>query len=195
MLIIGPVPNSGKNETFTNPANGKQTFTIQGEKVPNAAGIRRVIGMLGGASGTWDDVLAGTRAEIQKLKGGWIVGGYLSNWVGPDVPNILRSGFRVVQDILPNALVDSADIVLPGAAWAEKDGSWENYAGKIQAFGAAVRPPEGARRDGDVYYNLLGRAGLYNAEVVRKEMGEPFVTVMLADEAEETQAAPQFAEL
>jgi len=36
---------------------------------------------------------------------------------------------------------------------------------------------------------------LYNAEVVRKEMGEPFVTVMLADEAEETQAAPQFAEL
>jgi len=195
MLIVGPVPNAGKNETFTNPANGKPTFTIQGEKVPNAAGIRRVIAMLGGASGTWDDVLVGTRGEIQKLRGGWIVGGYLSNWVGADVPGVLRSGFRVVQDILPNALVESADIVLPGSAWAETEGCWENYAGKIQAFGAAVRPPEGARRNGDVYYNLLKRAGLYNAEAVRKEMGEPFTAVILPSETEEHQAAPQFAEL
>jgi NADH-quinone oxidoreductase subunit G len=195
MLIVGPVPNSGKNETFANPANGKQTFAIQAEKVPNAAGVRRVIAMLGGPNGTWDDVVAGNKPEIRKLKGGWIVGGYLSNWVGPDVPNILRSGFRVVQDILPNALVDSADIVLPGAAWAEKDGCWENYAGKIQAFTAAVRPLEGARRDGDVYYNLLKRSGLYNAEVVRKEMGEPFAAVTLPSETEEHQAAPQFAEL
>jgi anaerobic selenocysteine-containing dehydrogenase len=151
--------------------------------------------MLGGPNGTWDDVVAGNRAEIQKLKGGWIVGGYLSNWVGPDVPKILRSGFRVVQDILPNALVDSADIILPGAAWAEKDGCWENHSGKIQAFAAAVRPPEGARRDGDVYYNLLKRTGLYNAEVVRKEMGEPFAAVTLPSETEEHHPAPQFAEL
>ena len=194
MLILGPVPDSGKDETFKNYLTSKETFRIKSEKAPNAAGIRRVIGMLGGASATWTDVEANTRADIQKLKGGWIVGGYLSKWIGPDLPPLLRMGFRVVQDILPNALVDSADIVLPSAAWAEKDGCWENYAGRIQPFSAAIMPPDGARREGDVYYKLLNRQGMYNAEVVRKEMGEPFAALMLPSEDEQA-AAPQFVEL
>jgi NADH-quinone oxidoreductase subunit G len=194
MLILGPIPSSGKDEVFKNPATGKQTFVIKAEKVPNAAGIRRVIELIGGPNATWQEVESNQRPEIQKLKGGWIVGGYLSKWVGPDLPPLLRSGFRVVQDILPNVLVDAADIVLPSAAWAEKDGCWENYAGRIQPFNAAIAPPDGTRREGDVYYNLLNRQGMYNAEVVRKEMGEPFATVMLPAE-EQTHAAPQFVEL
>ena len=77
----------------------------------------------------------------------------------------LAKGFKVVQDILSNKLVESADVVLPRpAAWAEKDGCWENYAGKIQLFCAAVAPPEGVRREGDVYLNLLQISNLYNAE-------------------------------
>jgi NADH-quinone oxidoreductase subunit G len=194
MLILGPVPSGGQDEIFKNPATGKQTFVIKAEKVPNAAGVRRVIEMIGGANATWRDVQANQRADIQKLKGGWIVGGYLSNWVGPDLPPLMRMGFRVVQDILPNALVDAADVVLPSAAWAEKDGCWENYAGRVQPFTAAIAPPDGARREGDVYYNLLNRPGMYNAEVVRNEMGEPFANAMLPDE-EQSHAAPQFVEL
>jgi len=194
MLILGPVPDSGKDEVFHNYLTGKATFTIKSEKVPNAAGIRRVLGALGGPNGTWNDLLAHQRPDLQKLKGGWIVGGYLSNWIGADLPPLLRMGFRVVQDILPNALVDSADIVLPAAAWAEKDGCWENFNGKIQPFAAAVTPPEGARREGDVYYNLLNRTGLYNAQVVREEMGDPFAAIRLSEESS-AEAAPQFVEL
>jgi len=85
-------------------------------------------------------------------------------------------------------------VVLPAAAWAEKDGCWENFAGKIQAFAAAVAPPEGARREGDVYLKLLNKTGLYNAEQIRKEMGEPFAAVSLPTE-EAAEPAPQFAEL
>jgi len=194
LLVLGPVPTAGQDEIFKNPANGKQTFVIKAEKVPNAAGIRRVIEMLGGVHATWDDLAANSKPEVLKLKAGWIVGGYLSNWITGEIPAPLKTGFRVVQDILPNALVDSADIVLPAAAWAEKDGSWENFAGKIQPFTAAVTPPDGARREGDVYYHLLNRTGLYNAEVVRREMGQPFASVMLPVESA-TQAAPQFVEL
>jgi anaerobic selenocysteine-containing dehydrogenase len=91
-------------------------------------------------------------------------------------------------------LTARADVVLPAAAWAEKDGCWENFAGKIQGFAAAVPPPEGVRREGDVYYKLLGRAGLYNAQAVRSEMGEPFPAVELPGE-EAPEGAPQFAEL
>jgi NADH dehydrogenase/NADH:ubiquinone oxidoreductase subunit G len=84
--------------------------------------------------------------------------------------------------------------VLPSAAWAEKDGCWENYAGKIQPFASAVAPPEGVTREGDVYLWLLGQSGLYNAAAVRREMGEPFGSVALSTE---TVHAPsmEFAEL
>ena len=68
-------------------------------------------------------------------------------------------------------------MLLPAAAWAEKDGCWENHAGKIQAFSAAIRPVEGARREGDVYMSLMGRKGKYRAEDIRKEMGEAFASV------------------
>jgi anaerobic selenocysteine-containing dehydrogenase len=83
---------------------------------------------------------------------------------------------------------------LPSAAWAEKDGCWENYQGKIQPFVAAVPPPEGSRREGDVYYRLLGRSGFYDAAAVRAEMGGPFADVKLPD-SKATEPAFDFAEL
>ena len=194
MLIIGPVPSTGKNEVFHNYLTGKRTFEIQAEKAPNAGGVRRIIEMIGGPGADWQDVAANNRPDLQKLKGGWIVGGYLSDWIGPELPSLLRMGFRVVQDILPNALVASADVVLPAAAWAEKDGCWQNFQGRLQPFAAAVAPPEGVRREGDVFYHLLNRPGLYNAAVVREEMGEPFASVRLAAETG-VEAVPQFVEL
>lgn len=192
VLVLGPVPTTGEDETFKNPATGKQTFVIKAEKVPNAAGIRRVIESLGGPSATWEELSDNEKPDLKKLKGGWIVGGYLSDWQPPKP--VLPKGFKVVQDILASALTGSADVVLPAAAWAEKDGSWENYQGKIQAFTAAVSPPEGARREGDVYYTLLGRAGLYNAAVVREEMGGAFAVVKLPDHRA-VEPAFEFAEL
>ena len=185
-LALGPVPTTGHNETFKNSVNGKQTFVIQAEKVPNAAGVRRVLAMLGGPQAAYTD-LAGNAA----LKGGWVVGGYLSNWA----TNVtLPRGFTVVQDILPNQLTATASVLLPAAAWAEKDGCWENFAGKIQAFEAAVAPPEGTRREGDVYLNLLSRRETYNATVIRGEMGEAFATVEVPVVAG-AEPAFEFAEL
>ena len=134
-------------------------------------------------------------AELRNLKGGWIVGGYLSNWITGDLPAPLAGGFRVVQDMLPTKLSESADIVLPAAPWAEKDGCWENYAGKIQPFVAAVAPPESVTREGDIYLSLLGRAGLYNAESVRQQMGLPFASVTLPSRKAEQAPAMEFVEL
>jgi NADH-quinone oxidoreductase subunit G len=177
LLIAGPAPNSGQDDVFRNPETGKQTFVIKSEKVPNAAGIRRVITMLGGPSATFDELLAGRGAASAKLRGGWIVGGYHSQWVPQNLRSILQRGFKVVQDILPSELSESADILLPAAVWAEKDGCWENHAGRIQPFTAAVPPPEGILPEGQVYLSMLGKSGLYNAELIRQEMGEPFAAV------------------
>jgi NADH-quinone oxidoreductase subunit G len=192
VLVLGPVPSSGANEVFKNPANGKTTFTIQAEKVPNAKGVQRVIDMLGGPKTDVAGVVASGTTELKNLKAGWIVGGYLSNWITDQLK--LPKGFKVVQDILPSSLSDKADILLPAAAWAEKDGCWENFAGKIQPFAAAVPPPEGTRREGDVYYKLLGRTGFYNAHDVHVEMGEAFANVNLPIERVATPAF-EFVEL
>jgi predicted molibdopterin-dependent oxidoreductase YjgC len=99
-----------------------------------------------------------------------------------------------VQDLFASTLSGAADVSLPAAAWAEKDGTWENFAGKLQVFSAAVPPPEGAYREGDVYYKLLGRKGLYAAEDVRQEMGEPFASVQLPD-TKTPEPAFEFVEL
>jgi NADH-quinone oxidoreductase subunit G len=193
LLVLGPVPTTDHDDIFKNPATGKQTFVIKAEKAPNAAGVRRVLEMLGGPRATWDDLLANQRPELSKLAAGWTVGGYLSRWLS-SLPEVLKRGFRVVQDILPNALTDVAEAVLPAAAWAEKDGCWENYAGRIQPFVAAIAPPAGARREGDVYNRMLDVKGLYNADVVRKQMGEPFASVGFPAESEPA-PAPQFVAL
>jgi NADH-quinone oxidoreductase subunit G len=187
VLSLGPIPTTGQNEVFKNPTNGKVTFTIQAEKVPNRKGVERVIDLLGGPKATLDELSKST-----KLKAGWIVGGYLSNWVTDQLK--LPRSTKVVQDILPNKLTETADALLPSAAWAEKDGCWENFAGKIQCFTMAVSPPEGARREGDVYLKLLGRNEMYNAEVIRNEMGEPFGALKIPSEKAD-EPAFEFVEL
>jgi NADH-quinone oxidoreductase subunit G len=188
VLVLGPVPTAGQDEVFHNPETKKQTFVIKAEKVPNAAGIRRVISLLGGPSATFAEL-----DNFKNLKGGWIVGGYLSDWTG-FLPSTLKSGFRVVQDVLPNTLTASADVLIPAATWAEKDGCWENYAGLIQPFKAAIAPPDGISREGDIYLTVLDRAGLYHAQALRSEMGEHFASVKVPSEDEDAPAM-QFAEL
>ena len=100
----------------------------------------------------------------------------------------------MVQDILPNKLSGAADVLLPAAAWAEKDGCWENFSGKIQPFSAAVAPPESTRREGDVYLNLLQRRELYNAQDIRREMGDVFAAVSIPLE-KQAEPAFEFVEL
>ncbi|HLL87674.1 MAG TPA: molybdopterin-dependent oxidoreductase, partial [Tepidisphaeraceae bacterium] len=195
VLVLGPVPRAGEDDVFKHYNTGKETFRIQAEKVPNAAGIRRVMAMLGGPTATFEEFTAGAKeAKFASLKGGWIVGGYLSTWVPKEQPALFAKGYKVVQDILPTALADRADVVLPAAAWAEKSGTWENYKGLLQAFEAGIPPVEGARREGDVYNVLLNRPGPYDAAAVRKEMGEPFAAVQAPGRKVE-EPAFEFAEL
>jgi len=189
-LIMGPVPTSGADEVFHHSLTGKTTFTIKAEKVPNAAGIKRILALLGGTTATFEEFVKSERPELKKLKAGWIVGGYLATWLGKDVPPQFKKGFKVVQDILPSTISTSADVFLPAAVWAEKGGSWENFAGKIQPFTAAVPPPETLRPEGEVYLAVLGTGGPYNAEQIRQQMPASFALVKLP---EEESAAPVFA--
>ncbi|HEY0009843.1 MAG TPA: molybdopterin-dependent oxidoreductase, partial [Tepidisphaeraceae bacterium] len=190
-LVLGPVPRAAADDVFTHYISKAETFRIQAEKVPNKNGILRVLELLGGPSQTWDEFSAAPNA---KLKAGWIVGGYHSNWTGPEVPAALKKSFKIVQDFLPSVLTAAADVLLPSATWAEKSGSWENYANVGQAFEAAFPPRQGAMVEGEVYAHLLGRKR-YDPVLVREEMGEPFAAIKLIVATEADEPAMEFVEI
>jgi len=60
----------------------------------------------------------------------------------------------VVQDILATETTQLADVVLPGAAFSEKGGTFTNMEGKIQSFEPVVPPPGEAKPDWKIL-NLL----------------------------------------
>jgi len=63
----------------------------------------------------------------------------------------------VVQGVVMNELVAAADIVLPGAAFVEKDALFTNDQGRVQAASRAIAPPGDAREDWQILANM-GRA-------------------------------------
>jgi formate dehydrogenase major subunit len=67
--------------------------------------------------------------------------------------------FLVVQDIFLTETAGYADVVLPGAAAAEKTGTYTNTDRRVQLGRAAVRPPGQARPDWEVILDLANRFG------------------------------------
>lgn len=67
--------------------------------------------------------------------------------------------FLVCQEILPNITTQFADVVLPGACFAEKDGVFTNSDRRVQRVRKAVEPPGEARPDWEILCDLARAAG------------------------------------
>jgi len=67
--------------------------------------------------------------------------------------------FLVVQDIFLTETARLADVVLPSACFAEKDGSFTNTERKVQRVRKAVDAPGSARPDWEILCDLSGRMG------------------------------------
>ncbi len=77
-----------------------------------------------------------------------------------------RLEFLVVQDILETETTRLAHVVLPGAAFSEKSGSFTNMEGRVQSFEPAVALPGEAKPDWeilDLLGNRMGSKGLYRS--------------------------------
>ena len=71
--------------------------------------------------------------------------------------SLARAEFVVLQEILPSATAEFADVILPGAAWAEKDGTFTNTERRVQRVRRAVEPPGEARPDWSIVAALAER--------------------------------------
>jgi formate dehydrogenase major subunit len=82
----------------------------------------------------------------------------------PDSNHVMRSldklDFLVVQDIFWTETCEYADVVLPGACFAEKDGTFTSGERRINRVRKAVEPPGDAKADWEIFVMLAKKMGL-----------------------------------
>ncbi|ADG83078.1 molybdopterin oxidoreductase [Thermincola potens JR] len=67
--------------------------------------------------------------------------------------------FLVVQDLFMTETAKYADVFLPAACYAEKDGTFTNTERRVQRVRKAVEPPGQCRLDWEIICDLAGRLG------------------------------------
>ncbi len=82
----------------------------------------------------------------------------------------------IYQGVLNTALAQAADVVLPGAAWVEKEATYTNDQGRVQAVSKAINPPGEAVPDWQILTSVAAALGLpypyTTAAQVRAEVAE-----------------------
>ena len=174
-LAVGHVPRASADETF--PGG----FTIRAEKCPNRLGVEAVISLFDPAVPTWEGLLEHVRAG--RADAAWITGGYPTAWIDGDTAAVFAGlACVVVQDFFDSPLSEIATWRLPAAGFAERAGTWVNVAHRAQSFQQAVRPPAGVWPEGRLFWNMLGRRGLYDPSAVRRQLAESASLAALAGE-------------
>ncbi len=122
--------------------------TITGRPLPTKRGMK--------TPDMWDAAIAG------RLKGLWIIG-YDVAQTDPNLKRVHEAlkhvEFLVVQDLFLSETTKFAHLVLPGASFLEKDGTFTNLERRIQRIRKAVEPPNGILPDWRVVCEVSNRMG------------------------------------
>jgi NADH-quinone oxidoreductase subunit G len=162
-IALGPVPQAGQEERF--PSG----FTISAEKCPNRRGVEEIVAHFSGEVWTFDKLLE--QLPHSPVRGLWFSGGYRPGSLDRIRPERWASlEVLVVEDLFPSPLSRRATYELAGGAFAEREGSYVNRKHRLQSVSWAIRPPSGVLPEGPLYWQLLGRTGLYNARSVLSEV-------------------------
>jgi NADH-quinone oxidoreductase subunit G len=173
-LVMGHVSIVGEDDRYPKRVDGQPAdptkFTIRAEKCPNRIGVAEILKHFEGQVVTFDQLKVQiAEGQIDSL---YAVGGDREPWVTEaDRGWLSKLKLLIVQDILPSSASDLAHYLLPGASFAEKDGTFINHAGLAQGIERAIRSPGEARPDGRILWELAGRRGLFHAPTLRTEIG------------------------
>ena len=150
-------------------------FTIEADKNPNTRGAKDMLCQ--DETEVLEDAPLWTALSDKKFV--YLINGAPERPIDETECDVLEKiGFLVVQDVLLSEVAELADIVLPGATFAEKDGSFTNSKGWIQRIRKSISAPGQAQPDweiiqqivkklgGDIDYNFVGEIALEIAEKV-----------------------------
>jgi formate dehydrogenase alpha subunit len=178
---MGAVPEFLPGYCSLDDGEGRSKFEGRwGTSLPAATGLTAAQMMAGAATG--------------KVRGMYVVG---ENPVAgfPDPASVIKGltglEFLLVQDIFLTETAELATVVLPAASFAEKDGTFTNFEGRVRAVRKALTPLEDTRPDWEIIVKLataLGASERYKTVAeIQSEMVElvPFFELGEGEAAEE----------
>ena len=162
----GQLMVSWRHNPKLQPPNAQ--FKVPAIDAPNVNGAR-LLGLVSGAAGDPQGPvdLSALRSDVdaRRVEALFVFDSGPGGSIG-DVSWILeardagRLPLLVVQGVLESELTRAADFVLPGASSAEKDASYCNEQGVIQAAAEVVGPPAEARADWRILCDLGAALGV-----------------------------------
>jgi NADH-quinone oxidoreductase subunit G len=197
VLAVGPIPTKGEDKVFPVGAKlgDKNAFVVSSEKAPNARGVRRVLETFSGNVLNFDDFLRALGHDSGKsdIGAAIITGNYPSDWAPSELLSSLGGKFAVVIDTLASRLSEQADVVIPGATWVEKAGTFENWKNVLQAFEQAIPVIEMAKAEGQIAMDL--EAELHRDPVEVRDPMTMIVNTTVGQVAAGVTVAPRRARL
>lgn len=126
-----------------------------------------------------------------KLKIMWIMGEDLVQ-SDPNTNKVVKAlkslDLLIVQEIFMTETAKIADVVLPGASFLEKEGTFTNGERRIQRVNQVVKPVGESKADGQIIVDIMNRMGYkqapYNAKTMLEEISRivPFFAGVKWDE-------------
>ncbi len=99
-----------------------------------------------------------------KLKAIWIIGEDVVQ-TDPNTQKVIKAleatDLVIVQELFMTETAKYADVILPGASFLEKSGTFTNGERRVQAVRQVVKPIEGSKPDGQIIVDIMNRMG-YN---------------------------------
>ena len=109
------------------------------------------------------------------LKAIWIIGEDVVQ-TDPNTQKVIKAlestDLVIVQELFMTETAKYADVVLPGASFLEKSGTFTNGERRIQAVNQVVKPQGNSKVDGQIIIDLMNRMGYQQADYDAKTMLE-----------------------
>jgi len=146
---MGVQPHQGAGYLdITNPEVNARYNTFYGVDVPSHIGYK--------IPEMFDAALEG------KLKAIWIIGEDVVQ-TDPNTQKVIKAlnntDLVIVQELFMTETALQADVILPGASFLEKSGTFTNGERRVQAVRQVVEPIEGAKIDGQILVDIMNRMG------------------------------------
>ena len=97
-----------------------------------------------------------------KLKAIWIIGEDVVQ-TDPNTQKVIKAleatELVIVQELFMTETAKYADVILPGASFLEKSGTFTNGERRVQAVRQVVKPIEGSKPDGQIIVDIMNRMG------------------------------------
>ena len=97
-----------------------------------------------------------------KLKAMWIIGEDVVQ-TDPNTQKVIKAlnslDLLIVQELFMTETAKHADVILPGASFLEKSGTFTNGERRVQRVQAAVEPIEGTKTDGQIIVDMMNKMG------------------------------------